>query len=174
MGKKKEPSMEEAVKIFKDVMSRTSLSNYIYVNHTMISKTPKGRSVLILPDINLWKEIIIDEEIDKRELDIKNPDEIKLQSLFSYADNMESDEWINLDSELLFKGKIIKIRVNGFDYKISLNRDLIPLKLRKSEYYKISYRIFVSNDSFVLGIKKRFDYPLEDSGFYIMRLFKII
>lgn len=174
MGKKKEPSMEEAVKIFKDVMSRTSLSNYIYVNRVMISKTPKGRSILIIPDMNLWREILTDEEIEKRELDIKNPDEIKLQALISYTDNIESNEWINLDSELLFTGKIIKIHVNGFDYKISLNRDLIPLKLRKKEYYKISYRIFTTKDSFVLGIKKRFDYPLEDSGFYIMRLFKII
>lgn len=166
--------MEEAVKIFKDVMSRTSLSNYIYVNRVMISKTPKGRSILIIPDMNLWREILTDEEIEKRELDIKNPDEIKLQALISYTDNIESNEWINLDSELLFTGKIIKIHVNGFDYKISLNRDLIPLKLRKKEYYKISYRIFTTKDSFVLGIKKRFDYPLEDSGFYIMRLFKII
>ena len=65
------------------------------------------------------------------------------------------------------------ININGLEYDLSINKNLIPLRLKKSEYCDISYKVF-PNDDMIFALKKRFEYPLEDHGFTIIRLFKII
>lgn len=179
MGKKKEPSMADATNQIKDVMNRASLSNYFFVNTKIISKGPKG-SVIVVPDKELWVSMINDKEIsDKmKELDLKKPEDGYFIDIASYAEDINDKSWVEIDPEAMYMGKIIKIRVHeNFEYDVPINKDLLPLKLKKAEFNNITYKIFINEGkelSLSLGIKKYFDYPLPESGFYIMRLFKVL
>lgn len=176
MGKKKLPSIEDALESFKNVMTRSSLSNYVYVNSKMLTRTPKGYSVLVIPDQALWNKIVEDESLkpNLKEFDPNNPEDIKQQGLFSYGDDLSSKDWIEADPDILFKGKVFKIKIHGFEYEIPINRDLLPLKLRKAEYNDISYKVFTS-PNIVLALKKRFDFKdVDGGGFSIMRMFKVL
>ena len=173
MAKKKEPSLEEAIKVFMDVITRSSLTEFFYINNTLISKNPKGNSVVLLLEQSLWNGIIDNIEIKDKlhELDSNNPnhqDDIKLSK---YTD-IENATWIDIDSEQLYSGKVVKLNVEGLEYELSVNKNLIPLKLKKNEFNDISYTVIPSDMTFIL--RKKFNYPLEDHGFTIMRIFKIL
>lgn len=177
MAKKKEPSLADSLNNFKDTMLRASLSNYVYVNRNLITTHPKGYSVIIIPEKDLWTTLIDDDEMKKnmREVILTNPDDFELSDLTKYCDDIDNrDIWIELDAETLYKGKIIRVKVHDdFEYDVPINRDLLPLKLKKAEYNDIAYRIFTS-ESPMLCIKKRFNYPLPDAGFTMIRVFSII
>lgn len=175
MAKKKVPTIEDAIKSFNNIIERASLSNYYYVNKILLSKNQKGNSILIVPDETLWLKLIDDEEFKSamKDIDLSNPEEYKLQQLFSYAESLDTG-WTEIDAkEILFPGKVFKISLNGFDYEVPINRDFLPLKLRKAEYCDISYKIFTT-PQLVLSLKKRFDSPVEDGGFTMIRLFQVI
>ena len=176
MAKKKLPSIEDALESFRNVMTRSSLSSYVYVDSKLLSKSPKGYSILIIPDQELWNQILNDEEFKSNmtELNPEDPDTEAQKELFIYGEDLTSDGWIEADPEILFKGKVFKIKIHGFEYEIPINRDLLPLKLRKAEYNNISYRVFTS-PNVVLALRKRFDFKDVDSGgFTIMRMFKVL
>ena len=174
MARKKIPSMEEALNIFKDVMTRASLKNYVYVNNIMISKNPKDQSVLIIPDQELWKVIMEDAELSKdiRALNPENPDDSHNIQISSYAEDL-NEGWFDIDLQVMYVGSLFRIKVDGLEYRIPINKSLIPLKLRKAEYNNISYRVFLSPDK-VLAVKKKFDYPILGCGFTVMRILQIL
>lgn len=177
MASKKVPSVEDAVKTFKDVMTRASLENFLYVNKTLISQFSNSKKefyVLILPQQELWNKLIEDPELNIKELDVTNKDQYNLLQKILYADDITDEAWIELDSEKFYKGQIINIRPEGFEYDIPINKDLLPFKLRKAEYNNISYKIFIKNNSFVIALKKYFEPKLDECGFNIIRLFQII
>lgn len=181
MAKKKEPTVDDALKSFKDIMNRAELSKFIYVNNKMISQNKAGKSILIIVNQILWSKLIDDPEFKAniKELDLSKESESKLQPLFKYGDELE-DGWINVDTDIIYKGDIFEVKINGFDYKLPIHRNLIPLKLRKAEYNNIKYKVFLNPNT--LGIKKKFEFPIKekdtdiinDYGFTIMRLLKII
>lgn len=175
MGKTKIPSVDDALLNFKDVMHRASLTNYLYVNKTLLGKNAKDQSILIIPDQELWLKILDDPDLKKciKELDISNQQENSLQYIFTYADSIDDPSWIDINVDILFAGKIFKANIDGLDYEVPINKNLIPLRLKKAEYTKISYKIF-KGESIILGIKKRFDFPIKDYGYSIIRLFKVI
>lgn len=175
MAKKKIPSVDDAIKIFKDVMLRASLSDYLYVNNMLISKNQKG-TILVIPDNELWLKLLDDPEIKEhlQELDISIPEHYEKSQLMVYGEDLENESWVETDSEILYKGKIFKINIKGFEYEVPINRDLLPLKLKKAEYNNISYRVFIK-PNVTLVLKKRFNFPdIEECGFTIVRMFKII
>lgn len=177
MAAKKVPSVEDAVKIFKDVMNRASLEKFIYLNKTLISQFSNSKKefyVLILPQQELWNKLIEDHELNIKELDVSDKDQYKLLQKISYANDITDEAWIELDSEKFYKGQIINIRPEGFEYDIPVNKELLPFKLRKAEYNNISYKIFIKNNSFVIALKKYFEPKLDECGFTIIRLFQII
>lgn len=186
MGKKKEPSVQDAVKLFKDVAHRATLTDYLMVNGKFVSKNTKEQNIIIAPESNIYKAITEDEELSKsiKELDISNPAEYAMQNLFQFADDVDSSEWIELNAESLFKGDVIKISIaNHFEYEIPVNRNLLPLKLRKSEYSDIYYRVFIrqnirgaedSTPIVEMGIKKKFTFPIDGCNFSIIRMFKVV
>lgn len=176
MAKKKLPSIEDVLESFRNVMTRSSLSSYVYVDYKLLSKSPKGYSILIIPDQELWNQILNDEEFKSNmtELNPEDPDTEAQKELFIYGEDPTSDGWIEADPEILFKGKVFKIKIHGFEYEIPINRDLLPLKLRKAEYNNISYRVFTS-PNVVLALRKRFDFKdVDGGGFTIMRMFKVL
>lgn len=169
MATKRVPSMEDAINVFKDVMKRISLQNYVYSNHILKSRNPKGQTVIIIPDMPLWEKLTEDKSFmtDVKEVDMNDPD----KDLFNYADGIDSG-WIELDSQKVFSGEIIKITIEGFVYDFPINKGMIPLKLKKAEVNNISYRVFTS--PYVLGIKKKFVSPVDGGSFTIMRLMQIL
>lgn len=174
MAKKKIPSLEDALEYFKDVINRASLNDYLHVNGILISKNPKDTSILIKPESDLLNKIIEDPDIKSKikELDVSNPDESKYNEFIEYIEN-EDEGWVDINCDDLYTGKVINISVNGFNYDLSINKNSIPLKLRKSEFNNISYRIFTS-PKLVLCIKKKFEGCVENSSFIMMRMYQIL
>lgn len=181
MAKKKEPSIDDAIKSFKDIMKRAELSKFIYENNKMISQNKAGKSILIIVNQPLWGKLIDDPDFKSniKELDLNKESEIKLQSLFKYGGELD-EGWLDIDIDVIYKGDIFEVNIDGFDYKLPIHRNLIPLKLRKAEYNNIKYKVFLNPN--VLAIKKKFEFPVKekdtetinDYGFTIMRLLKII
>jgi len=172
MAGKKKPSPNEALDIFKDITDRASLKMFYYNNRQMISKNPKGANIIIIPDIELWNMILESFKDVIREIDMLDVDQSNMAELFKYTSDL-SNNWLDLDTNNLYQGDVLKITIDGFNYELSINKGLIPLKLRKAEYNNISYKIF-KDEGYLLGLKKRFDYPLEGYGFTIVRIFQII
>lgn len=174
MAKAKEPSVDDALVIFKDVMNRSSISNYVHLNGIMIGKNDKDKNVIIVPDKSLWLKISEDEDIKSKlkEIDISDPAESENKLIISYAE--VDPKYIDIDIDTLFKGSVIKIKVSDeFTYEIPINKNLLPLKLKKNEFNNIGYWIF-NKPSLVLALRKRFDFPIDNYGFSMIRLFKII
>lgn len=176
MAKKRIPSIEDAVILFKSVMERASLTDFLYVNNVLLSVSPKGYSVLLIPDTPLMAKLEEDDEFKKhlKEFDLTNPDQVPMRSTFDFADEVEKDGWIGVDIEKLYAGAVLKISLDGFSYEISFNKDLLPLKLRKAEYINIDYKV-LSRPGLYLALKKRFDTKgVDNGGFVMMRIFQII
>jgi hypothetical protein len=174
MGKKKEPSVADAIKQFKEVTQRASLSDYYHVNGKMLSLNDANNMILVIPESKLWEELLNDTEIHVKEIDITEPDQFYLSQWFAYGEDLSDEWWIPIDiNEELFTGKVFKIKLGGYDYKIPINRDSMPLKLKKAEYNNVSYRVF-KKPGMVLAIKKYFGFPIEGYGFTIMRMFQIV
>ena len=173
MAKKTNPCLEDSINIFQDAMQRASLSNYLHVNRTLLSKNNNDNSVIINIDPILWNSIIeLPEFKDNiKELDITKAEDSSLIELCSYCDS-SSDSWVELNSDELYAGKILKISIQNLEYELTISKALIPLKLKKAEFNNISYRIIP--DKMILALKKRFEYPLEEYGFDIIRIFQIV
>jgi hypothetical protein len=172
---KKEPCAAEALLIFKDIMKRSLLEDFIFMNHIMVSYNTKEKYAVVLSiDEDLWKCIIDDEEL-KSHIKEFNPieDSVNIKNIFSYENEILNDNWIDLDSDLLYDGKVMKININGIEYDIPICKSLIPLKLKKIEFNNIKYKI-VSNKETLMILNKRFDYPIEKLGFSISRIFYIL
>lgn len=173
MAKKKDPSLEDAINIFEDAMNRSSLSTYLHVNRIIISKNPNGQSIIIVPEENLWLGLLEKEEFKShlKELDLSNSIDQDISKKCIYGEDLNNESWIDLNNELLYSGKLIKLKIDNLEYELSVNKNLIPLKLKKAEYNNISYRVF---PDMALAIKKKFEYPLENHGFTMMRIFQIV
>ena len=172
MAKKREPNIEDAINIFFNAMQRASLSDYLHVNKTLLSKSPKGYSVLILIDQTLWNALLENEEFKNHLKEFNSfGSESEDNKIFSYGTNL-TDAWIDLDIDSLYTGKVVKININGLEYDAEVHKNLIPLKLKKSEFNNIQYQVLT--DSMTLILRKRFEYSLEDHGFTIIRAFQII
>jgi len=153
-------------------MQRATLSSYYHVNNIILSKNDDGNTILIVPDLTLWNSILDEKDIEVKELDISVPEEAENLQWFRYGEDL-GDGWYDIDvSEELFTGKIFQIKVKDLEYSIPINRELMPMKLKKAEYVNVSYRVF--GKPLVLAIKKRFDFPVEDTGFTMIRLFQVI
>lgn len=169
MAKKKEQGLADAVNIFEDAMQRASLTDYFHVDKTLISKSPKDYTVLIVVDQALWNGLIDNPEFKDKLRSTIDPDDIKL---CAYSRGLDDNAWVELNAEELYSGKVIKLSIDNLEYELSVNKALIPLKLKKSEFNNIGYRVFP--DNMILALKKRFEYPIEDHGFTIIRIFQIV
>lgn len=104
------------------------------------------------------------------ELDLKKEEDNSIRTYFGYAD-AEMEGWIEIEnSSEMFSGKAISIKVETEE--LSINRDLLPLKLKKAEYSNIYYKLF-SGEKPVMTIRKLFKIN-EDCYFNAFRLFLMI
>lgn len=173
MAKKKEPSIDEALNIFLDVMQRASLFDYVHVNSDIISENPKGNSIIIPVEQTLWEELLKKKEFTDHLQELPLSDE--RTSLLTYIDNIDNEKlWNNVDINEFFDGKIIHIKVASFEYDIPLNKNALPIRLKKTEFNNISYRVFIDKHV-VLALKKKFVYEgIENCNFSMIRLFKVV
>jgi hypothetical protein len=174
MAAKKEPSISEEVTKFKDIMSRSTLFFYQFVNDKMISKTKNGNSVIINTEPELWKALVANEKFRKRmsEADISD---LSLRQLFTYADMCDNVVWIEIDAKTLYEGTRIKIRVSDeFEYDHPIDKSMVPLKLRKNEQNNMQYGFIKENNNIILAFKKYFPSPIDGCGFSLTTLHKVI
>ena len=174
MARKKEPSAEDAIKYFKEIMHRAELYDYSYVSGCFISKNKNGSRIFIVPDEQLAAAIYDDVDLKDhiQELDTSTSDNVDLVSLINQIRNLDSEAWIAADNEVLFKGKLLKVYLDKYEYDISIHKALIPLKLKKSEYTDIYYRII--SDPYSLVLNKRFPPMIEGYGFNLLRVYQIV
>ncbi len=175
MAKKKEPSIQDGLKVFKDVTRRASLSDYSNVENVLLSKNARDHSILIIPEVALWNAILDDPELKEhiKPLDLTNPAEKALEILFQFGTGLDDESWVDIDADILFSGKIFKITIHGFEYEVPINKNCLPIQLRKAEYNNIKFKVFTKPYN-VLAIKKYFPFPVEGAGFTMMRLFQVI
>ncbi len=175
MGKKKEPSINDSLITFKDVMKRMSVSDYFYVNHNVFCKTGKMNNIFMSIEDSLWDLIMQDEELkDKfKEVKIDTENGRLVSDALEYCNNTE---WISMDNDKMFNNETIKI--NGvpserFKYSIDVNKSIFPIRLKKAEYNNFGYKVFSTKKNLVLVISKKFE-GVNNSSFSIMRIFYII
>ena len=175
MASKKVPSIADAVLGFKNVMSRIGLQEYTYLNHVIQSKTAKNFSVLIIPENALWDALIDDPEINLTELDISKPENTDAREKMYYGEELSrsNEGWIEMDPESLQKGDIINISIPGFTHEIPINKTLFVLRFKKAELNNFAYKVY-SSPRLALVIKKKFEGPVPESGFYLARAFQIV
>lgn len=176
MAQKKQPTINDGLKIFKDVMLRASLTDYFYVNRILLSITSKGKTVLIIPEEKLLEAIFNDEELKHqiREPDVTKPEEYSVQEKFLYADELNKDGWIDIDLDEFYKGSVVKVTVDGFSYDVQFTKEHLPVKMKKSEYKSIQYKIILK-PSLTLGIKNKFETKgVEDGGFTMMNFYQVV
>nr|DAF30540.1 MAG TPA: hypothetical protein [Caudoviricetes sp.] len=161
MAKKSEK--DKSIELFHSVVARMGVDVLYEYNRMWLIQLEEYRCIII-PDNTLYDELMADVAFKEK---IK-PCDIENSRLFSYTN---ATNWIPLDvSEEHFKGKEFSIIIDGFSYDIPLNKDLMMVKLRKSEFTDISYQVY-KEKHLVLGIKKRFD---SEYGFDMIRLFQIV
>lgn len=159
--------MEDAVTNFKQVMSRASLKDYSYVNRIMLSKNPKGQSILIIPEQGIWDSIINDKEFMSHMREATSD-----ISLFKYGEEVDSGTWIEVDPQVIYNGSVFKISIDDLTYELLINKNMIPLKLKKAEVNDIWYRVFLNPS--VLVVKKKFTFPVDGGSFTVMRMMQIL
>ena len=177
MAKTKEPSVQDSLKTFNDVIKRIGVESMQMQDHNVLCTTNKKQNVLIRVDNELWNTIMESELKEKiTEIDPCNKGLISLASIPSNDNGV----WIEINGEEFQSGKLIEINLDGYDYKISISKDNLILKLRKSELTDIAYQIntFTMIESGVvnkiLKLRKRFVGTVENSSFDVMTAFIIV
>lgn len=174
MAKKKEPSIQDAVIYFKSIVERISAGDIIHQNRVMLCNNGKC-SILITANQTLWDELINDESFKSKMSEV-SPFDKERSGLINLGE--ETGSWIDLDIDELNSGKVIHIKIEGYDYKIAICKDSLPVKLKKAEMNNISYQIAtMQNQNYtnkVLKLRKVFPGVVDDSSFSVMSIFLIV
>ena len=177
MAKTKEPSIQDALKSFKDVFKRLNIISVQKQNRNLLCNTNKKQNVFIRIDSELWN-LIMEDPISETFKDVDPSDKFTVMLLNSIPN--DDNNWVDINAEDFQLGKLINIQLDGYDYKISISKDNLILKLKKAELSDIGYQIGSINMvnsqvvNKVLKLRKRFIGPVENSTFDIMTAFIII
>lgn len=174
MAKKKEPSIQDTVTYFKSIIDRIGAGDIVYQNRIMLYNNGKC-SILITADQTLWNELTNDETFKTKLSEVSPFDKEKI-GLLNLGEEIGS--WIDLDIDELNSGKVIHIKIEGYDYNIAICKDSLPLKLKKAEMNNISYQLTTMQNqnciNKVLKLRKVFPGLVDDSSFSVMSVFLIV
>lgn len=180
MATKKKPSISDAIAKFKEVSQRATFLNYVYVNDILYSVTSKEQNSYIIIDQLLWEPLTNDEEIKSKLKPLSMDTSEKLDVIIKNSKLIfqEDDNWVQInDCEGFIRGdNMIKVQIPNYEYDLTINKNLIPLKLRKSEANNISYKIQNFASFSIIVIRKYFEYKIDDQnyGFAVARVFKVV
>lgn len=172
---KKEPTVEDSVAMFMDVIERCQFKSMLRENRVLYGKNAKKKSALLIPDQTLWNHLIENQDIAEmvRELNPKVETDRLILRWMSYANDMNND-WIAItDEEMTTDGRVY-LKIKGYDYANEINKTIWPLRFRKAEVNNFSYKVFPAKPLDIFAIRKKFESPVEDASFYIMRLFQML
>lgn len=170
MAKAKEPSIEDAVNNFKDVIKRGNFNKLFRYNNNIYTVNDKNITLWISVDKTLME--LIEKEYNIEELNPLKHREI-IDNMKYLDDIDKEDYWTKIADEEMMTDKMISINVNDFEYKIEINSKIFGIRFKKAEVNNFAYRIH--NDKIrSLSVKKKYESPIPNTNFTIMRLFQII
>lgn len=169
MSKKITPE-ENAVNKVSDIITRlnTPLKR---VNTSLISgNDEENRTTILTVSYKLWALLLEKKLVEYPELDLKKSEDAIMKDYFGYAD-IESEGWIPItNTEDLYNGKVINIKIA--DEIVEFNKELLPIKLKKAEYEDIYYKIFLGKQK-LMSVRKQFKID-DELYFNAFRLFLMI
>ncbi len=172
---KKEPTIDDALTMFMDVLNRSQVVSMKYENNILYTKNEKSSSPMVLiVDHTLWVKLMENEKFSSMISELSPLDENDRVTLdrINLVKDMDSG-WLEISADSMQNDDRIFINLDGFEYQIEINKTIWPLRFKKAEFTNFSYQIFPKPyNTFV--IRKKFDGPVDDSSFYLMRLFQII
>lgn len=166
MAKTKVESVEKSLERFKDIKERCKVKQLIQLNNLLMGMNEKEVTIIFKLDSDLMNVI---DKSDIIPIDLNNPD----HSIYNEYSNYTDDPLIDIDTESLFKGDILDIKINNFEYPVSISKDSFPFKLKKAEYNEIGYKIY-NSPKHVLSLSKKFISTLDNHSFTLYRLFQIV
>lgn len=173
---KKETTISDAVAEFISIMDRCQFISFKYENRIIYTTNPKKKNTntVFIPDEALWLALTENENFMKKckELDPTNANDRIILERLSFTKDMDTN-WIEIDNNSMANDDRIYIKLDGFEYKIEINKTIWPLRFKKNEFGNFSYRIF--NKPFpAFAIRKKFISNIEGGSFYMLRIFQII
>ena len=96
MAKTKEPSIQDALKSFKDIFKRLNIVSVQKQNRNLLCNTNKKQNVFIRVDSELWN-IIMEDTISDTFKDVDPTDKFTVMLLNSIPS--DDNDWINIDAE---------------------------------------------------------------------------
>lgn len=152
--------MKKALKVLNEVLQRAKPVQMYQSGNRLSIFTARSTTLVIEVDQDLWAEYLRTVETPPLELKstVKNYEDHLMR--LNCASGVNSSEWNNMEEGELFAGKKIDIFVNEAGYSVTLNKAMIGIVLKKSEYTNISYRVKEISGKLILSIKKEFP-PLQ-------------
>lgn len=171
---KKEPTIEDTVNLFFDVINRCGFQVFRRYNTILHSKSKKNSGTFFVVEQNLWNIISEDQDFNEitREFNpLIDSDRLILDKMI-FTKDMDNG-WIQIPDEEMQSDKRIFIAIDGFEYNVEINKTIWPIRFRKAENGNFSYKVFRS-PFYAFAIRKKFEGVGEDASFYMMRVFQII
>lgn len=166
------PEIEAKLALEKILSGSSSI--YYNVNGILLSRTAIDRVLMVVPDKPLLTVLLSNEEINIEEMDSNHEYYKYLHGLFKYGENLDSEDWIELDSEILYSGEIIKIKLKDHKHPVEITKVLLPVKLKKAEYVNIYYRVIVEDSATIVILRKDFKSFNEGYSYSTLTPFRLI
>lgn len=173
MAKKKEPSISDAVDLFRDIIKRARIESFVYNNRTLMSYNTKNYKSYLTLDQTIWNAIMDEKDIREKmeELDILKAN---AQDKMGFEYCSKPDEgFIEIDGQEFYDGKNLHIKIDGYEYDAMINKTIFPLRFKKAEFNNISYRVYADRYP-VLVVKKKWEPIVPDTEIKILRMFQIL
>ena len=171
---KKEPTIEDMASTFWEIINRAQIETFLRNDRILYGINKKKMGMLIVTEPDLWCKVFENQEISDRSREL-NPtietDRHIIDDCF-YVKDMENG-WINIEIAEMEVADKIEIKLEGFKYPIEINKNIWPIRFKKAEFNEFAYKIY-RNPKQVFVVRKKFQGPVENSSFYICRIFTII
>lgn len=171
---KKEPTIEDAVAVFFNIVDRCGFSIFKREDKIMYTRNKDNAGTYFLIEQELWNVLSEDQDFNEivRELSPTIPADRMIIDRIPLLRDMDNG-WIEISDESMMNDPKIYISIEGYNYQIEVNKTIWPVRFKKAENNNYAYKIFRGKtDSF--AIRKKFESPVKDASFYMVRMFQII
>ena len=174
MAKKKESSISDIVNVVKDIVKRSKAESFVSNNRVLMGYTNKKMKFYLSFDIAIWNAILDDEELKKMisEFDVSTGTAKDVMG-FSYCERPD-ENFIEINPESMYNGENMNIKIDGYEYDVTINKGIFPVRFKKAEFNNIEYKLYMDKYP-VLVLRKRWvNDNIPDSNITILRLFQIV